>query len=131
MSVAMLVAGRAGWMGQQPPKRITDAALENADVDVESDATLDALAVASHYAFGMSCGALFGLVHERVRPPGPSLLHGVGFGLFVWSLSYLGWIPALGILPPAHRDRPGRRRTMFLAHVLYGGVLGMSARRHD
>jgi hypothetical protein len=50
--------------------------------------------------------------------------------LSVWALSYQGWVPALGILPPASRDQPGRQWTMVAAHVVYGVVLGAMERRH-
>jgi len=42
----------------------------------------------------------------------------------VWFVSYQGWVPALGLLPPAHRDRPGRPATMLIAHWVYGATLG-------
>jgi hypothetical protein len=38
--------------------------------------------------------------------------------------SYQGWIPALGIMPPASEDRPDRPRVMLLAHLVYGAILG-------
>ena len=132
MSVPMLVAQRLGWMGKQPPERIVEAALDAADLDTTTNASEDVLAVASHYAFGIGCGVLFSVLHARRRLPGPAIVHGVAFGMMVWALSYLGWVPALGILPPAHRDRSGRRRTMVLGHVVYGAVLGATvARDHD
>ena len=128
----MLVAQRLGWMEKQPPERIVEAALDAADVDTTTDASEDVLAVASHYAFGIGGGVLFSVLHARRRLPGPAIVHGVVFGMMVWALSYLGWIPGLGILPPAHHDRPGRRRTMLLGHVVYGAVLGTTvARDHD
>jgi hypothetical protein len=46
---------------------------------------------------------------------GSPIIHGIGFGLIVWATSYLGWIPMLGILPPAPEDQPGRRRIMLLS----------------
>jgi hypothetical protein len=127
MSVPTLVAGRAGVMGKQPPERLTEAALEVAPVDQVSERAENQLAVASHYAFGIGCGVLYALAYERVRPPGPALLHGIGFGLAVWGASYLGWIPSIGVLPPAHRDRAGRALTMVAAHVVFGAVLGRTA----
>jgi hypothetical protein len=45
---------------------------------------------------------------------GSPIIHGIGFGLIVWATSNLGWIPMLGILPPAPEDQPGRRRIMLL-----------------
>jgi hypothetical protein len=81
------------------------------------------LAPFAHLAFGGAAGALYGLIRSRIRRlPGPVL--GAGFGLAVWTISYAGWIPAAGILPPPHEDRPGRPIVMVGAHLVYGGVLG-------
>ena len=45
----------------------------------------------------------------------------------IWLVSYQGWVPALGIMPPASRDRRGRVATMLVAHWVYGAVLGVLA----
>jgi len=42
---------------------------------------------------------------------------------------YMGGLPALGIMPRADRDRPGRPQSMALAHIVYGGVLAALLRR--
>jgi hypothetical protein len=124
MSAVMLVAGRTGAMGAQPPERVTEKALDAADVRPTSEGQQDAAASLAHLAFGAGGGAAFALLHRRLNLPVPAVAQGVVFGLGVWAASYQGWIPALGILPPADDDRPGRRRTMIAAHVVYGGVLG-------
>ena len=61
-------------------------------------------------------------------PRVPGWLVGAVYGLGVWAVSYKGWIPALGILPPPERDRPGRPVIMVAAHVVYGLVLGALVR---
>jgi len=48
----------------------------------------------------------------------------VAFGLGVWAASYVGWIPALGLLPPPGKDNPRRAWTILTAHVVYGAILG-------
>ena len=45
-------------------------------------------------------------------------------GEAVYAVSYAGWVPALGALPPADRDRPSRQLVMAAAHLVYGAVLG-------
>jgi hypothetical protein len=56
-------------------------------------------------------------------------VHGIGYGLGIYALSYQGWVPALGILPPPRRDRSDRQVTMAPAHVAYGAVLGRLTER--
>ena len=45
----------------------------------------------------------------------------------IWLVSYQGWVPALGIMPAASRDRRGRVATMLAAHWVYGAALGVLA----
>ena len=54
----------------------------------------------------------------------PAGILGVLFGLGIYGVSYKGWIPALGILPPPEDDRPGRPAVMIAAHIVYGLTLG-------
>ena len=55
----------------------------------------------------------------------------MAFGLGVWAVSYLGWIPALGLLPPPYRDNPRRAWTTLTAHLVYGAVLGAGLSRRE
>lgn len=124
MSVVMQAAHKAGLMDTHPPKEIAEAALDAAGETEHSEDTKDALAVALHFAFGAGAGAAFALLHRRLRLPIPAVLHGVIFGSLVWFVSYKGWAPGLGIMPPPERDQPGRPQTMVLAHWVYGATLG-------
>ncbi len=124
MSAAMMAGNRAGLLGEHPPQLIAAAAIRAVSrTDARKD-TQEALAVAAHFALGTGSGALFGVVHRRLRPPITPALHGVIYATGVWGVSYLGWIPALGIMLSAEHDRPGRPLVMVLAHWLFGGVLG-------
>ena len=55
-------------------------------------------------------------------------LTGVLYATGIWLVSYQGWVPALGIMPPASGDRRGRVVTMLAAHWVYGAALGTLAR---
>jgi hypothetical protein len=125
MSVAMLGAQKAGWMGKMPPKKITEAALGALRVN-RSAPRSNALSTVAHFGYGVAGGVLFAAGTRRLLPRargvGPAA--GAAFGIGVWALSYLGWVPALGIMPPPHRDRPGRPTAMVLAHLIYGTLVG-------
>ncbi len=135
MSGVMLAAQRAGAMRRQPPEAITAAALDAAGEHRQDAATRDALAVALHFAFGAGVGALFGVLHAQLpaRVRRHPALSGAAYATLIWAVSYQGWVPALGILPPATRDAPGRPATMLLAHWVYGATLGVvvARRGHD
>lgn len=125
-SVVMLGARELGLGGKLAPRAITDEVLDSLGVDPDED-TRVALAVANHIGFGVTTGALFGLAAPRSRVR--SMLAGAGYGLAVWFASYEGWVPWLGALPRAHRDRPDRQVLMIAAHVAFGVALGAIAAR--
>lgn len=127
MSALMLAAGRLGLMGQQPPEAITERLLPWRYRLPWHEAETNALSSATHLAFGAAAGSLFG-VTRRVVPLATLPGAGIVYGLLVWLTSYVGWIPALRILPPADRDRAGRQPAMIAAHVVYGMVLGLLTR---
>lgn len=129
MSAVMLVAGRIGAMGTQPPERVAERAMGATGVGATSKGEKDVATSVAHLAFGAGGGAAFALLHRRLNLPVHAVAQGVAFGLAVWAVSYQGWIPALGILPPADDDRPGRRRAMIGAHIVYGSVVGAAEAR--
>lgn len=97
-----------------PPREIVENTVPAAEEDEARYRTLLA-----HFAFGGLTGALFTLL--------PSVRGlGVAYGLGVWGISYLGWIPAARILAPAHRHPPRRNLLMLAAHVVWGLVLSKS-----
>lgn len=123
MSIPMLIAQRQGSMGTQPPERVVEEA-EGETGSTLSEREENLAASLAHLGFGMGCGAAFALLHRAVRLPVPTVVQATGFALAVWALSYRGWIPRLGVLPPPERDRSDRQRTMVAVHVVFGAVLG-------
>jgi hypothetical protein len=56
---------------------------------------------------------------------GSPAVRGVVTAMTVYAASYQRLIPALGILPRATEDQPGRPAVMVTAHIVYGTVLGV------
>jgi hypothetical protein len=133
MSGLMLPAGRAGLLGAQPPRIVADWAIAAAGAgnDVGAD-DRGILAAIVHLAVGGMGGAGLGIVDAVVTPRGASAatgaLLGAAYGLVLWALNYVALAPALRILPPPTRDRPGRPPVMLAAHVVYGVTAGVTTR---
>ena len=121
-----MAAGRlTGRHGEPPPKRLVRRMARRFGVPARRTGRGTWLAAAAgHLGFGASCGALYAAAVPRSTP-----VRGMAFGLGVWAVSYLGWIPALGLLPPPHRDNPRRAWTTLTAHLVYGAVLGAGLSR--
>ena len=122
MSAVMIAGDRVGLLGEPPPTTVSKAALRQAGMEHPSDAA-GRIAPLAHLWFGAQGGLAFGVI-RRLMPGVPGGILGVIFGIGVYGVSYKGWIPALGILPPPEDDRPGRPAVMIAAHVVYGLALG-------
>lgn len=126
MSAVMLAARAMGISAELPPSRIADKAVAEVRQRPATRAEEQALATVAHFGFGAAAGALYGALARGIRPGPLAPALGTTFGTAVWLVSYQGWVPALGILPPASRDQPGRVGTMLVAHWVYGAVLGIA-----
>lgn len=107
-----------------PPRQITERAA--AAVGVADDMTegeKEAATAASHFAFGASAGAAYGLLAPLL--PGGPVASGVGYGLAVWAGSYLGWLPSTGLYKRPGNEPAGRHAKMILSHVVWGACLGL------
>jgi hypothetical protein len=123
MTAGMEFGQRAGWLGEMPPHRVTEKAEEAAGVAPPKPVT-DALASVLHVAVGAGAGAAYGAARAAVDSRIPAPIEGAAFGVAFWAVAYVGLAPALSILPPPDRDRPGRPPVMIAAHVVFGAVLG-------
>lgn len=117
-----------------PPREITEDLMQKSGVEQQLDEEqLTGLSLLAHFAYGGLTGALYPLAFRHVEHP---LLLGSGYGLAIWGASYLGWIPALKILPPATRQPVNRRRLMIGVHIIWGAgtvLIGerLSRRQHS
>lgn len=50
---------------------------------------------------------------------------GAALGVLVWLVGYEGWLPALGVVPPAHRVPLGKNASSFASHVAYGTIAAL------
>jgi hypothetical protein len=123
MTAVLLGARVLGTARRTPPRAVTEGVVPG--VARAPEPVARAATTATHYAFGIVSGATFALVAPHL--PGPRVVKGVGFAMVVMVLSYEGWVPAAGLLPPQHRlDRP-RAAALVASHLVFGAVLGRLA----
>jgi hypothetical protein len=117
MSAVVGLADKLGIMEEEPPRIIVSSLLP---VPPKSALT-NSLAVMAHLGYGTAAGVVFSLFPQPWRS---SMRLGTAYGAVVYLIGYEGWLPLLGILPPAHRDHPPRVATMLVSHLVYGSSLG-------
>jgi len=109
-----------------PPREITERVAEEVGVKQELDEPGRFwLTLASHFCYGSAAGALYGPLRGTLPVPPP--VEGAAYGLAVWAGSYLGLLPALGILAPATHHPARRNGLMIAAHLVWGASLGAFA----
>ena len=103
---------------QLPPREIVQETLPPA-----SEGVLRQLTTLSHFGYGAAAGAVFASL-----APDRGAAVGMAYGTGVWAASYLGWIPAVGILRTAALHPRERNALMIAAHLVWGAVLALAAR---
>jgi uncharacterized membrane protein YagU involved in acid resistance len=131
MTITMLVGWRLLPRHEKyplPPREITEEIAERVGIkDQMNEGELVASSLVSHFGYGALTGAGYGLVEQNF--PLPSSIKGTLAGLAIWVGSYLGWLPAMGILRPATRHPWRRNLLMIVAHVVWGVTLGEITRK--
>jgi hypothetical protein len=78
--------------------------------------------LALHFGYGSTVGALYWRTMARLQ--WPVVLKGMMFGLAVWTVSYLGWLPLLfGLLSSATQHPSCRNALMIVAHLVWGTTI--------
>ncbi len=126
MTVAMILWHRRLPRRERDPlpprgvvEKMTQAIADRKDVDESVEA---AVTMVAHFGYGSAMGLIYAFLTGKVRAA--AVLKGALFGLLVWAGSYLGFLPAVGILQSA-TERPARRNLLLIGvHLVWGGVLG-------
>ncbi|MGH6739015.1 MAG: DUF6789 family protein [Bradyrhizobium sp.] len=126
MSALMLAARRLGITDTLPPEKVTSKMLRRHGIRPDRGEQ-DALAAGLHFAFGAAAGGLFGVIARRV--PAPRVPLGMAYGAVIWGISYMGWVPSMGLMPRADHDERGRQTVILAGHLVFGATLGLLAGR--
>jgi len=111
-----------------PPRLITEKMTERVGIENRLDEKeLTGLTILSHFGYGAVFGAIYALFEQRIAFG--SRLKGVLSGVALWAGSYLGWLPAMNILPLATQQPRRRNLLMIIAHVIWGMTLGEVMRK--
>jgi uncharacterized membrane protein YagU involved in acid resistance len=106
-----------------PPREVVEALAVKAGISRQlSETDVQWLAMAAHVGYGALTGAIFGVV----APTGPrAIASGMLFGLGVWTVSYLGWLPATGVRHSPRYDVPTRTALVIASHLVWGAAAGL------
>lgn len=112
-----------------PPRLIVENAADAAGMEEDLDEKDEHRATwLAHFAYGAATGALYNATLNAIEMK-PTAANGLAYGTGVWALSYLGLLPAVGLLAPA-TEHPARRNALMIAsHLVWGASLGWAARR--
>ena len=113
--------------GPLPPREVTEGAYESfSPAGAPDEEHLERMTFLLHYAFGGAAGALFPIIAPQRLPT--AIAAGALYGITVWTGSYLGVLPALGVRHHARHDSAARTGIMIASHVVWGATLGLLLR---
>lgn len=122
-----------------PPERITMTITEGIGVRRYLDEERKRIGVTliAHFGYAATTGALYAALMPQKQQnfsrksdwtPTPALT-GALYGVGVWTVSYLGWIPATGLLTSATKHKAQRNLLMIASHIVWGAALGLAYQR--
>jgi hypothetical protein len=121
MSTLMLAAQRAGLLGEQPPRKLSDAVLDAVAGGADERTRRVGTSIV-HLGIGATAAALHQVGRHLAGSPRPAAVWGGGFGALFWGLNYGLVAPAVALMPPPDKDRPGRAPVMLAANIVWGAV---------
>jgi len=129
MTLVMLAARQVRLLRTPPPEEISERVTAKLPTPVDSATKFRPPWLIGHFVYGMFCGVAYHLL----RPWLPKRPHQAGllFGGAVWSVSYLGLLPALNLYPWPDEDAKPRLAVMIAAHAVYGVTLAAAVQRLD
>ena len=93
---------------QQLPQQVRERVPDRAE---------NALAGGLGLGYGLTAGALYGVA----RPSSANtLLEGTALGIATWAAGYLGWLPALRLLPPVNKQQVPQVVGPVIRHIVFG-----------
>ena len=104
------------------PREIIDSTADKLDVPIGGERAKDVTTL-GHFLYGAAAGAVLAAMN-----PDTSKRGGAVYGAAVWLASYMGWIPAAGILKPATEHPPRRNLLMVGVHLVWGAATAASLR---
>ena len=81
------------------------------------------MTVLAHFGDGAGAGTVYAPRSRGV--PLPPVAGGIAYGLVVWTASYLGLLPVVGLISPAINHPARRNALMIVAHVVWGATLAL------
>jgi putative membrane protein len=86
-----------------------------------------AATIVGHFGYGAAVGALYAPLARSLKAP--VIVKGALFGMLVWTVSYLGILPMVHVLPPATKQPTRRNELMIASHLVWGIVLALLTQR--
>lgn len=125
MGLFMIGFNRVLSPRREPPKQITARVMHRLGLGktIRRGRAWEPTTWAAHLGYGAAAASLYPLITRPIKIP--LALRGMLFALGIWAASYMGWLPAANILPPANKQPARRNVVMILSHLLWGSLIGI------
>lgn len=108
-----------------PPKKVTASLARRSGLGeiVKPGRSWDVPTWLMHLGYGAATASLYPVITRPLHLP--RIIRGMMFALGVWGMSYLGWLPAANILPPATKEPARRNAIIITSHLVWGSLIGL------
>jgi len=113
-----------------PPEEITVNLAKKAKVEsnLKPHQKKKKISLINHFLYGGIIASPFGLVPANLKRE-HAISSGISYGLLVWGSNYLGLLPKLELYPSAKNEPVRMNGIMIVAHIIWGGALGLISSR--
>jgi hypothetical protein len=129
LAIQALLTARQKWLPHTaPPLRQEPGAfmvktVEEALPDAMRQRIPQVVETGAARMLAVGYGLTFGSLYTLLRPQGGSpLVDGPILGVANWATGYLGWLPALRLMPPVWQQKAPQALAPIAEHTLYGIV---------
>jgi hypothetical protein len=129
MTIPILVTKKLKLFHTPPPVEISaNVARKTPLLPDRSTPGFPVVWLGAHLAYGAACATGY-VISDSILRPDNTVEAGLVFGGVVWGVSYLGYLPALGLYPWPDADVRPRLAVMVVAHAVYGVTVAVVERR--
>lgn len=119
------VLARAELVQKTAPEQVVDRLEELGLVEDWSPGAQRLLTVVAHLGYGISIGAVLGLLRRERGGPAEEAAVGSALGLLAWGAGWATWLPLTGVHSPPWTQRTPKVLLPVLDHAAFGAVWGL------
>jgi hypothetical protein len=115
----------ADLIGVTAPEQVVARAEELGLIGDPGPKARRVLELAAHFGYGVSVGAVFGVLRPEDAEVKDEVAVGTALGILSWGAGWAGWLPLAGVHGAPWQQRTPKVLLPVLDHAVFGAVWGL------